>query len=312
MKKALVVMVLLLLTALFLVWQNKPTNLQDSKQPYLLVTTFALYDLASAVAGDKMSVEMLIPFGVDVHGFEPTPKDMVRLDGAELFIYSGAGLEPWAHNLGGSRSKLDISHAVSLVTLEDASHEEHEAHEGACEHHHGAIDPHYWLDPYNMISAAEEVAMWLGEHDPDNAAYYGQRKEAYTEQMKRLDKMYRERLHACTKHSIVVNHNAFGYLAKRYGFEVHAISALSPEAMPSAKTMAALSDLIEHEEVGVIFFESFVSDRLIKSLAEETGAVVDVLQPLANITAEEAQHGVSYVGLMEENLAKLSKAMECR
>ncbi len=252
---------------------------------------------------------MIVPFGVDVHSFEPTPRDMARLSEAKLFIYSGAGLEPWAESFSSAATKLDISRFVTLHTVGE---HEHAGHEGECSHHESGGDPHYWLDPQNMIAASEQVTVALCALDPDNAAYYQERSGRYVKKMQMLDTLYTKRLQHCSKRMIVVNHNAFAYLAERYGFEVHAVSALSPEAMPSAKTMAQLSDLIVDEDVKVLFFESFVSDRLMKSLAKETGASVDVLQPLANITADQAEQGSDYVMLMEANLDKLAEAMVCR
>lgn len=309
MKKALIVMLLLLSATVLMLWQGNGKGLPTSERASVVVTTFVLYDLASTIAGDKVRVEMLMPLGTDVHSFEPTPRDMARLSLAKLFIYSGAGMEPWVKDSAFEATKLDISHFVTLHSLEE---ERHEAHEGPCTHYSGGGDPHYWLDPHNMIVAAKEVASALSVLDADNTAYYKERSENYVKRMEALDDAYKQRLQSCSKRMIVVNHNAFGYLAERYGFDVHAISALSPEAMPSAKTMAELSDLIVKEDVKVLFFESFVSDRLMKSLANETGASVDVLHPLANITADQAEQGSDYVTLMEVNLEKLAGAMECR
>ncbi len=248
---------------------------------------------------------MIVPFGVDVHSFEPTPKELARLSDSALFIYSGAGLEPWASSFSKIVKALDISKSVELRHLEEA----HEAHSG---HHHGEkIDPHYWLDMANMVLATRAIEKTLLEILPEEKETVQKNTEAYIRQLESIDRRYEEKLSTCKSKQIIVNHNAFGYLAHRYSFEVHALTGLSPEAMPSAKTMARLIDMVRSEQIGTIFFESFVSDRLISNIAAESGAKVDVLQPLANITADEVEQGADLESLMMKNLQRLSTAMEC-
>ncbi len=120
---------------------------------------------------------------------------------------------------------------------------------------------------------------------------------------------YSRALSLCTRHEIVVNHNAFGYLAKKYNFSVHSVTGLSPDEQVSAKKMKEISDLVKEEGIKIIFFESFISPKVSETIAKETGVHVQSLQPLANVTQDEAQQG--YIILMRENLKKLSLAMEC-
>ena len=114
------------------------------------------------------------------------------------------------------------------------------------------------------------------------------------------------------KDTIIVNHNAFSYLSKKYDFEIEALSGLSPDAQPSAKSMVKLINHIKEHGISTVFFESFVSDRAMKSIASEAKVSVDVLQPLGNITADEAKKNLSYEDIMLINLEKISKALECR
>ena len=299
----LIFLVLLAVYGLFL-QPEAPVEREESPRPAVAVSTFSLYDMLRYVGGEKIDLFMVVPFGVDVHGFEPTPKDLVRLTESALFVYSGAGLEPWAGAFAGKTKTLDVSTHVKLLQPHEEEHAHHEHDEGA--------DPHYWLDIENMIAATRAVAKALSEVDPSSSRRFMRNAEIYITQLYMLDNRYKDVLKSCKQPMIVVNHNAFGYLSERYGFEVKALTGLSPEAMPSAKTMAQLSDLVREHRIKTVFFESFVSDRLVQSLAKESGAAVDVLQPLANITAEEAAAGISYFQLMEQNLKKLSDAMECR
>lgn len=282
-----------------------------SSRPVVAVSTFALYDIVRYVGGDAIEPLMIVPFGVDIHSFEPTPKDFARVNKSALFVYSGAGLEPWAGNLVSTTKTLDVSKHVRLLYPEDDG-QVHAGHRHEEHGHEEAADPHYWLDVDNMVTATRVVEKALVELNGDAAPMFRRKAEIYISQLHMLDAHYREVLGSCKQKVIVVNHNAFGYLAERYGFEVRALTGLSPEAMPSAKTMAELTDMVREHGIKTVFFESFVSDRLIKTVAKESGANVDVLTSLANVEAGEAARGVGYKRLMEMNLNKILDAMECR
>ncbi len=110
---------------------------------------------------------------------------------------------------------------------------------------------------------------------------------------------------------MILHHNVLGYVAARYDFSVQSLTGLSPDALADAQTMARLSTTIKERGIQVLFFEAFVSDRLMKNLAKENGIEIDYLEPLANITASQAETGMSYVEGMYINLDKLTHAMRC-
>ncbi len=272
----------------------------------VVVTTFALYDIARHLLGKGAEVQMLIPFGQNVHTFEPTPQDMIRVQKSRLFLYSGAGLEPWAVPFESFGNAVDMS---TYVRLHEAGHADHDHEAGTHSAH--TFDPHYWLDTDNMVALVRGMEKRFAAAFPAlDARGMHERAAAYIGRLETLDALYRKRLGHCRLDTIVVSHNAFGYLAERYGFHVDAITGLSPDMMPDAKTMMHLSDLVREKGIGTLFYEAFVSDKLAASLAAETGVRVDVLQPLANITADEI--GVDYFRLMNVNLLKLHDAMECQ
>lgn len=286
---------------------GKITIPEQKQKPSIAVSTFALYDMVSAIGGKAVDVFMVVPFGVDVHSFEPTPREFARLSKSSLFIFSGAGLEPWATSFSNSVKSLDISQSVRLMPMHH-----HEATDETSHVHHEGYDPHYWLDMQNMAKASSVIEAALIAILPGHIDTIEHNAKRYKQRLLTIDKRFTEELSRCKKPEIIVNHNAFGYLAHRYGFEVIALTGLSPEAMPSAKTMATVVDTIHEKQIDTIFFESFVSDRLISMIAKETGASVDVLQPLANITADEMAAGADFETLMIEDLNKLSRAMDCQ
>ena len=292
----------LFVVLLFLVQKESDTA---SHLPRITVSTFALYDIVSHIGGNNIDAEMVIPFGVEVHSFEPTPKTIIEIQKSRLFLYSGADLEPWVSNLAKGQNLRDMSRYVHLIEPEEESDgEEHH-------HHHKAVDPHYWLDVDNMKLLAKKVASELMVIDPQNSALYRQRAEAYIQELTDLDAAYTKRLQHCKVRSVILHHNILGYVAARYDFTVEPLTGLSPDALADAQTMANLSKSIKEKGIKVLFFEAFVSDRMMQSLASENGVEIDYLEPLANITASQAEAQMSYVEGMEINLEKLTRAMGC-
>lgn len=311
-KKAIIVLLILLALLVAALMVLTPEKKVRSDHPDVIVTTFALYDIARHLLAQDAEVQMLIPFGRDVHTYEPTPLDMARVEHARLFLYSGAGLEPWASHFASLKQAVDMSRVVSLRVAEHGHHHEAEHHD-ADDHeevHASGYDPHYWLDIDNMIRLTEAMQREFIRLYPNRADAIRERAQRYIARLKQLDALYKKRLSACRLDTIVVNHNAFGYLAQRYGFHVAPITGLSPDTMPDAKTMASLSEIIRSKKINTVFYESFISDKLATALAKESGAKVAVLQPLANITAKEI--GADYFRLMNENLLKLHDALECQ
>lgn len=281
---------------------------EPSQKPTIAASTFSLYDIVKNIASDTAETFMILPFGVDAHSYEPTPKDMIKISRSDLILYSGAGLEPWIDGFEFKNRTINIS---LHVKLREVGEDEHQCSGKDAHNSHGSIDPHYWQDPQNMILAAEHIAGELITMFPKNRDIYIKNRDRYIDMLKNLDKSYSEKLSACKLDTIVVNHNAFSYLSHRYGFKVEALSGLSPEAEPSGKNMIKLIEHVREHKAPVVFFESFVSDKAIKSIAKEANTEVDVLQPLGNITADEAKQQLGYEEIMRRNLQKISKALKC-
>lgn len=304
-KVVLLVVVLLMVTLALFVSQNKKKAF--SERPMISVSTFALYDIVKHVGGENVDVEMVIPFGVEVHSFEPTPKTIIQIKKSALFFYSGAELEPWIIRLAQNGNMLDMSQYVDLREAGD-SEEEHEEH-----HHHGddAHDPHYWLDIGNMKLLTQKIALELVKLDGDHEAAYVKKATDYIGELDALEKAYEKRLKNCQVREVILHHNVLGYAAADYNFSVAPLTGLSPDALADAQTMARLSKEIKEKGINVLFFEAFVNDRLMRNLAKENGVELDYLEPLANITAAQAEAGMTYTEGMTDNLNKLVHAMRC-
>lgn len=281
---------------------------EEKSKPSVVLSTFSLYDSAKHIAKDTLDLSMILPFGADAHSFELTPKIMSKIENSSLFIFSGASLEPWISRIP-SKNSIDMSKHVKLIVLKSENSCGAKNHEG---HSHGAnqIDPHYWLDLKNMISITNVLADEFTKILPENKELFQKNADKYSSILSTLDEKYKKQFSSCKKDTIVVNHNAFSYLSENYGFNVKSLSGLSPQMIPSPKNIKHIHQVIKENNITTIFFESFVSDKVIKSIANDLNIKVDVLQPLGNITKNEI--GKSYMEIMDTNIQKITKALECQ
>lgn len=304
--------IFLLIVALFLLQMY--VMKQDEKavvnKPMVAVSTFSLYDITKHICEDTLEVVNIIPFGVDPHAYEPTPTSMANISDSKLVLYSGAGLEPWTDGFEFKNRVVDMSKHVILRELQSDEHEQHAFHDHQCAHN--KIDPHYWLDFSNMQTATNVIVKELIKISPENELLYLKNRDKYLAMLEKLDADYKQALSTCKLDTLIVNHNAIGYLSHNYDFHVESLSGFSPEAEPSAKNMARLISHVNEHSVATVFFETFVSDRAIKNIAAEANVAVDVLQPLGNITADEAEQKLTYESMMYLNLEKISKALMCQ
>ena len=283
---------------------------KENIKPIISLSTFSLYDIADHISDGSFELVMILPIGVDAHSYEPTPKTMAKIDKSELVVYSGAGLEPWTNGFDFKSRVVDMSKYVKLRELEADEHDMHQHHDDQCAHN--KIDPHYWLDIENMIKATNLIAAEFIRIKPKNKELYTKNRDNYIAMLIELDSLYKKVLSSCYLDTLVVNHNAFSYLSSKYGFHVEALSGFSPDAEVTPKDMIRIINVVKEHKVQTIFFESFVSDKAIKSLAGEARVEVDTLQPLGNVTKKEYKNGRTYEEIMKINLVKISKALMCK
>jgi zinc transport system substrate-binding protein len=205
---------------------------------------------------------------------------------------------------------VDAAEVADLVPPGE-SLEEHDAHADEEGHEHGDedVDPHFWLDPTRLARVAAAVKDQLAGADPDNAAQYADNLAALQDDLAALDRDFQQGLASCSRDTVVVSHDAFGYLGARYGLDLRPINGLSPDAEPSPAHLAELADLIESEGVTTVFSETLASPELADSLAGDLGLETAVLDPVEGLSEETADE--DYLSLMRANLAALKTANDC-
>ncbi|NIO48870.1 MAG: zinc ABC transporter solute-binding protein [Candidatus Aminicenantes bacterium] len=286
-------------------------NLDASRKIRVVTSVFPLFEFAEAVSGERGEVSLLLPPGAEIHTWQPRPSDIIRLSSADLFVYIGADLEPWLHDLLKSVKNPDIrileaSQGISLIDAEGIVHSENERE-------HGAHDPHIWLDFKNDQMIVDRIAAVLSEMDPDGSSFFNENASAYKEKLQGLDQKFKDELKDCIHQTIILGgHAAFGYLARSYNLRQISVYGLSPDSRPTPKKLIEVVELAKKYGIKVIFFEIHVSDELARVLAEEARARTLVLNPGANLTKEQLKSEKTFFDIMEENLENLKDGLICK
>lgn len=286
-------------------------------------TFYPLMYLAEQIGGEKVVVTSVVPNGVEPHDFEPTPQNVIALRQAKAFIYNGNGFDEWAERLKPELESAGVvvmsaSQAVTVLPSQEEaiiidSESEAEAHEEVGhEDEHGTFDPHIWLDPIRARQISELIRDTYISLDPANADYYRAQTADLVNRLNDLHAEYEKTLANCTTRSVVISHDAFNYLAKRYNLNMYAVAGLSPDAEPSIKRLSELTTLIKEQKITTVFFETLVSQNLANTLAKETGAQTATLNPIEGLTADDLAANRTYDTIMRDNLQALSKALLCQ
>ncbi len=293
----------------------------------VVATVYPAYDIARQVGGDKVNVTLLVPPGTEPHDWEPTVKDLKAVGQAKVFIYNGAGLEPseklLAPDILKEAKPVELAKSVDVMPIKtveldneteadhdhnhhtDAAHHDDDGHD----HHHGTVDPHIWLNPMNVAKEVDAVVAAFSEADPANKDYYEANGKAYKEKLTALDAQYRAFAATIPNKELVVTHEAFGYLANRYGFTQLGIMGVAPDAEPTPERMASIISFVKAHKVKAIFSEELVNPKLAEAIAKETGAKVYMLNPVEGLTEEQMKAGATYLSIMEDNLKVLKTAL---
>lgn len=257
----------------------------SSRVREVVVGFYPLAFAAHELGGSDVAVKNLTPPGAEPHDLEPTPRDVQNLQSADLVLLLGHGFQPSLERAANGAS----GHVADL--LDAAGVDPHPR------------DPHVWLDPLRYAAVVRAVARALGH--PATARPLVRRLAA-------LDSGYRAGLAHCAHRQIVTSHEAFGYLADRYGLEQTPITGISPEAEPTPRALRHVVDVVRATRATTVFTEPLVSPRLARTVASETGARTAVLDPIEGLTSREQDRGDDYFTVMRRNLATLERGLGCR
>ncbi len=195
----------------------------------------------------------------------------------------------------------------------EADHHGHDHH--GHDHQHGGQDPHIWLEFGNAQIMVDHIAQAFAQaqKDPERARLYIERAAEYKSRLKELDARYEKALASCKHRTLIyAGHFAFGYFAERYGLtHVSPYQGFSPDAEPTPGRIAELVQTMKALNIQAVFYEEGVEPRVARTIARETGAKMLLLHGAHNVTRDELKSGVTYLSIMEENLARLKEGLEC-
>ena len=286
------------------------------KRVTVVTTLFPLYDFARTIGQDKVDASLLLPPGVEAHSFEPRPGDIVRINVADVFVYTGRFMEPWVADLLRSLANktLIVADASEGINLIEGTGE-HEENESVAEatHPHGGMDPHIWLDFSNAQKMVDTICAALVEKDPQSKEFYLKNAEDYKRQLAGLDQEYQQALAQCRYRTIIhAGHFAFGYLAKRYSLTfLSAYKGFSPDAEPTPRDISELIEKTKQSGVKYVYYEELISPKVARTLAAEAGVQLLPLNGAHNVSRDALARGDTFLSVMQRNLESLKKGLEC-
>lgn len=260
----------------------------DDGRPTVVASFYPLQFLTEQIAGDRVRVVNLTEPGTEPHDLDPSPKQVAEISDADLVVYV-EGLSPAVDKAAQQNAG---KHALDLTPDVDITDD----------------NPHFWLDPLRMETAAVAIEARLSSVDADHAADFRANLATLSTRLKELDAAYTTGLASCERNVVVTSHDAFGYQA-RYGLKFAPIAGLSPDAEPSPAKIAELRDLIRADGITTVFSETIASPKMAQTLASDLGIRAAVLDPIEGVEEGSAE---DYVSLMKANLANLEDANGCK
>ncbi len=232
---------------------------------FKVVTTFTvLADMAQQVAGDAAEVVSITKPGAEIHGYEPTPRDIVGAVDADLILWNGMNLELWFEqfisNLGDIPSAT-LTDGVEPISIGEGEYE-------------GKPNPHAWMGLDNALIYVDNIAAAFAEHDPDNAATYAANAESYKQEIRDTITPLRDRIAQIPEDQrwLVTCEGAFSYLARDFGMKELYLWPMNADQTGTPQQVRKVIDSVRDNDIPVVFCESTVNTSPAKQVARETGA----------------------------------------
>ena len=271
---------------------------QGTDKLLIVTTNFPAYDFARAVAGDLAEVKMLLKPGAEAHDFEPTPQDIIDIKNASMFVYVGGESEEWASSI---LRNINSSHSIKMMDIVKVIKEDDE----------DEYDEHVWTSPKNAQLIVNKIRDELSAIDSPNADKYIANANKYADELVALDDEFRDIVENA-KRNILIFGDRFPlrYFAEEYGLHyLAAFPGCSEQTEASAKTIAALVDKIQSEQIPIVLKIELTSDKTAKAISAETGAKILTFNAAHNVSADDFADGITYIDLMNQNVDVLREAL---
>ncbi|MBE5202154.1 metal ABC transporter substrate-binding protein [Pectobacterium quasiaquaticum] len=264
-----------------------------------VITTFTIIqDIAQNIAGDAATVESITKPGAEIHDYQPTPRDIVKTQSAQLVLWNGMNLERWF-----TRFFENVKNVPAVVVTEGIT--PLPIREGA---YNGNPNPHAWMSPSNALIYIENIRKGLVQADPANAETYNRNAKAYAEKIKALDAPLRERLARIPEQQrwLVTSEGAFSYLAKDYQFNEVYLWPINADEQGSPQQVRRVIDTVREKAIPVVFSESTISDKPAKQVSKETGAKYGGVLYVDSLSTEKGPVP-TYIDLLQVTVETIAK-----
>ena len=319
MKKTMPVFVLVVLALSLCACTAQNSVLETTREGEkisVVTTIFPVYDFARAVTGDNAELTILLKPGAEIHSFEPTPADIIKIQNADLLLYIGGESEFWMERVLVSMGNngpptLMLMDTVEAVEEEVVEGMEFEMEDMDEEGEKADLDEHIWTAPANAILMVNAIAAALAEADAAHAEDYRANAAAYSGQIEALDKDFREVVDSASRKLLVFGDRfPFRYFADAYGLQYRAaFPGCSTDTEPAARTIAYLIDTVRDNRIPYIFYIELSNGNVADAICEQTGAEGLLLHSCQQISRDDFEAGATYVSLMRQNMENLRKGL---
>ena len=312
MKKTVILLMFSLVLLLCACGDAEPVPSGDDGRISIVCSNFPAFDFAREVCGDKADIYLLIKPGAELHSFEPTPKDIIRIQGCDLFICNGGESEEWIDELL-SDGELGGIRMIYMMDCVETVEEETVAgmYVRGGEEEEPELDEHVWTSPVNAALIVSEIASAVCELDPGNMEYYSACAEGYTSQLMELDTAFRAAVKNASRDTLIfADRFPMRYFTLEYGLNYYAaFPGCSTETEASAKTVAFLIDRVREDMTPAVLYLEFSNEKMADLICEDTGCRKLPFYSAHNVTAEQFEAGMGYIDLMKLDLNSLKEAL---
>ena len=274
----------------------------QAEAKFKVVTTFTvIQDIAQNVAGDAATVESITKPGAEIHEYEPTPKDIVKAQSADLILWNGLNLERWFERFFQNikdKPAVVVTEGITPLSIYEGPYKD-------------APNPHAWMSPSNALIYVENIKNALVKYDPQNADAYQKNAATYAEKIKQLDKPLREKLSKipADQRWLVTSEGAFSYLAKDYDLKEGYLWPINAEQQGTPQQVRKLIDLVKKNHIPVVFSESTVSAKPAQQVAKESGAKYGGVLYVDSLSAADGPVP-TYIDLLNVTVSTIVKGFE--
>lgn len=275
---------------------NSTLQLEINSKLKVVSSFFPIDQFVGKVGGEAIERMLLIPKGVEPHDYDPTIKDIQRVESADVLVYNGLGFENWIGKMSNPQ-KIDASKGLNASYLDERNM---------------TFDPHVWLDPLLAKKQVENIRDGLIMIDPNHKDIYVNNSNNFLNELDNLDEKIRTDLESCKKKDFITFHNSFSYFAKQYGLNQHSISNTDPESEVTPARLTEIINIAKTLGLQVIYSEELVDPRQATVIAQEIpdGKVL-VLSPIEGLSENEQKAGLGYIDKMNDNINNLMVGLQC-